>query len=493
MPHVLDPLLDLLYRPRNEWSASAIDLLQKSLTDRYKNIGKLKERDDEKRFAVRLNANDAEGNVPYLGIIAPGQERSGPYGGMSFVLFPSDTAGQPALVAMVVGTQGLAPDEMILGRPGHARRCRGLASWYRSKVGPEAAWAKADPVRTDIELTAPKVVRDHWQGAAGKYGKEMYATFVPPADPSAHRDTVLKLLAGLLDLALLDRGVVVKKDAAEESHDIERAWLQEVLPATDPAEIGDLLATRRFVVLEGPPGTGKTRLADALLRGRYQGRGQIVQFHPGTTYETFIGGLAPVAIQQGLGLAFAPTPGHLMAAIVAARKTPEPYLLVIDEINRADLAKVLGEAIYLFEPGEPNREVTLAHEFPHVGNKLRLPANLHVLGTMNSADRSIAILDLAIRRRFGFVRLWPQVTAMDGQHELLQRGFRELLAIFVEHAPDDVLALMPGHAYFLGTDATTARNRLRTEVRPLLEEYLAQGYVAALADHVRAYLDRLGV
>ena len=89
---------------------------------------------------------------------------------------------------------------------------------------------------------------------------------------------------------------------------------------------------------------------------------------------------------------------------------------------------------------------------------------------MNSADRSIAILDRAIRRRFGFVRLWPQVSAMDGQHESLQRGFLELLAIFVEHAPDDVLALMPGHAYFLGTDAATARNRLRTEVRPLLEE-----------------------
>lgn len=166
-------------------------------------------------------------------------------------------------------------------------------------------------------------------------------------------------------------------------------------------------------------------------------------------------------------------------------------LLVIDEINRADLAKVLGEAIYLFEPDRPDREITLAHEFEGIGRRFWLPPNLHVLGTMNSADRSIAILDVAVRRRFAFVPLWPQLAVVE-KHAgpLLAESFHELLTIFIEHASDDALPLTSGHAYFLGKDEV-ASAQLATAVRPLLEEYLAQGYVAGFGDEIRAYVDRI--
>ena len=134
--------------------------------------------------------------------------------------------------------------------------------------------------------------------------------------------------------------------------------------------------------------------------------GQTIQFHPNTTYENFVGGLAPLQESgnenDGLGFRFAPKTGFLIEAAAEAIQNPSrDYLLHIDEINRADLGKILGEAIYLFEPDpESPREISLAYDFgePYF-RKLQLPNNLHVLGTMNSADRSIAILDVAVRRR----------------------------------------------------------------------------------------------
>jgi hypothetical protein len=172
------------------------------------------------------------------------------------------------------------------------------------------------------------------------------------------------------------------------------------------------------------------------------------------------------------------------AAAKACEDPTRNYLLHIDEINRADLGKILGEAIYLFEPDpESPRELSLAYDFgAPFFRKLRLPDNLHVLGTMNSADRSIAILDVAVCRRFAFLSLWPSLKVVE-EHgcELSQKALRELVSTFIEHPTEEALPLVPGHSYFLGKDDGLARTNLKTSLVPLLTEYLAQGYVSGFA------------
>jgi 5-methylcytosine-specific restriction enzyme B len=489
----MQSLVDLAYLPAERWGEEAREAIAIALSSRYARVTAeaLRDRNEgERRFGVRVNGSTREGDVPFAAIIAPDQERSGAYGGASFVMFPS-RSGAPALVALVVGTHGLAPDEAILGRPGHGRKTRAIATYLRS-LGGGFAWAKQDPVRIDLPL--PKALDaalgDH-RAACDRYGQVMYALFAADRNRSVGEAALREAITAFIDLLFDERRIGVLKSWQGDSERLRRAALATALPESDAPQVAALLSARRYVIIEGPPGTGKTELALRIWRDSYRGRGRVIQFHPGTTLESFIGGLAP---QSGgaMGFTFAATPGHLIEAAVAASRTPqEPYLLVIDEINRADLAKVLGEAIHLFEPGAGPRSITLPYAFPNIGATLQLPSNLHVLGTMNSADRSIAILDLAVRRRFAFTQLWPQLAVVETHAgERMQRAFFDLLSIFVDHASEETFALMPGHAYFLADDEQ-ASERLRTEVTPLLREYLAMGYVAGFADEIQAWLDQV--
>ena len=107
---------------------------------------------------------------------------------------------------------------------------------------------------------------------------------------------------------------------------------------------------------------------------------------------------------------------------------------------------------------------------------------------MNSADRSIAILDIAIRRRFAFAKLWPQLSVVQELGgEYMQRAFGMLLSIFVEHANEEAFNLLPGHSYFLEKNDDKARESLKVNLLPLLEEYLIEGHVPGFAEEIRSY------
>ena len=210
-------------------------------------------------------------------------------------------------------------------------------------------------------------------------------------------------------------------------------------------------------------------MATDLLREEYEGRGRTIQFHPNTTYENFIGGLAPASTPGGRGFQFLANAGSLMEAAAEACDDPShDYLFHIDEINRADLGKILGEAIFLLEAtSSSDRKINLPYDFDKPFHRtFFLPKNLHILGTMNSADRSIAIVDVAVRRRFAFVSLWPRMSVVEQYGcPTMQNAFKELVSIFIEHAADDAFPLVPGHSYFLESDESRAKQSLQSESR----------------------------
>jgi len=489
MTDTLQPLLEIVHKESKEpWSdrnKRAFEALFGAPAGRYRATSK---------DVVTLRAPEfsSDAGVPFAAYIHPSNPTSGPYGGMSFVIFPSP--GEPCLVAMVVGTQGLSPDEAVLGRPGHARKIQAICAWLNKQYGKrqQIAWAKQDPTRVDLDL--PDSIKRLWspyQRIFERYGKVIYAAFTPTADS----DGTAAAVTALLDVMFEERGQKPLAQFTEQAESVRAAWFEYLMASTTRQQVTELLDRRRYVILQGPPGTGKTLMAGQILRDEYASVGRSIQFHPSTTYENFIGGLAPVAGDGSLGFRFAPTQGFLMESAAAALNNPsKKYLLHIDEINRADLGKILGEAIYLLEP-EPGfeRKIDLPYDFGKPFNHtFFLPPNLHILGTMNSADRSIAIVDVAVRRRFAFVPLWPSMQVVEQYGcELTQKAFRDLISIFVEHASDDALSLVPGHSYFLANEEAAARSNLRTNLAPLLAEYLAQGYVTGFAESIRSYLQWL--
>ncbi len=424
--------------------------------------------------------------VPFAALIHPSNPNSGPYGGTSLAVFPGDDA--PCLISLVVGTNGLAPDEGILGRPGHARKARAICAWLNDGKQKLVAWSKHDPTRLDQRIPSEVAKEfDRYSGAIERYGHVLYAMYAPGSDSGETLDA----LTAFLDLMFDERGTSPLAPFKPNSKDIHTRWFRHLMPDVPNSQVAELLNERRYVILQGPPGTGKTHMARRLIATEYQERGRTIQFHANTTYENFVGGLAPRTSSENPGFQFAPQKGFLINAAEAARNTSGKYLLHIDEINRADLSKVLGEAIYLLEPDDPEgRLIELPYEFePPTNDHLSLPDNLHILGTMNSSDRSLAIVDIAIRRRFAFTKLWPQMSVVESQGcELMLEAFQRLLSIFVDHATEDAMELVPGHSYFLEPDDPKARRRLETTLKPLLQDYLAQGYVSAFAEAIRSYL-----
>ena len=183
-------------------------------------------------------------------------------------------------------------------------------------------------------------------------------------------------------------------------------------------KITDLLWERKQVIFYGPPGSGKTYLASKLARHLTEdGSVKLIQFHPSYTYEDFFEGFRPEPGGSGT-LTFTLRAGPFRDfAEVAAANSSTAYILIIDEINRANLAKVFGELYFLLEYRDQSISLQYSPDKEFV-----LPENLFLIGTMNTADRSIARIDTAMRRRFAFVELDPRIPPVQG---LLARWLTE--------------------------------------------------------------------
>ena len=188
-------------------------------------------------------------------------------------------------------------------------------------------------------------------------------------------------------------------DIVNEGCFLERGRLEIIL---------DRLRSKRNLILQGPPGTGKTwlakKLAFALIGSRSERRVRPLQFHPNLSCEDFVRGWRP----SGDGrLALVDGP-FLRAIEDAAREPSLDFVMVIEEINRGNPAQIFGEMLTLLEADKRNEQEALALSYPRSGTeRVYIPPNLFVIGTMNVADRSLALVDLALRRRFGFIDLDP--------------------------------------------------------------------------------------
>ena len=251
--------------------------------------------------------------------------------------------------------------------------------------------------------------------------------------------------------------------------------------------------SKKNLVLQGPPGTGKTwlakRLGFALVgsndRETTRSRLRVVQFHPSLAYEDFVRGWRPAGDGR-----LALVDGILMQAIEAAASEPDrPFVLVIEEINRGNPAQIFGEMLTLLEDTKrrPSEAMELAYR-KSAGERVHVPGNLYVIGTMNIADRSLAIVDLALRRRFAFVdlepRLGPTWHAWCVKHGLEETMLAEIKArIDVLNAEiSSAISLGPqfrvGHSYVTPDIEETIhdsrawfRAKVKTEIGPLLDEY----------------------
>jgi len=229
----------------------------------------------------------------------------------------------------------------------------------------------------------------------------------------------------------------------------------------------------RQMILYGPPGTGKTYLAQRLAAHMAgEDRVRLVQFHPSYTYEDFFEGLRPVRGEGG-AVTFEVVPGPFKLLVERARQDPaNPYVLIIDEINRANVAKVFGELYFLLE--YRNKPITTQYS-PE--QEFDLPENVYVIGTMNTADRSITLIDAALRRRFVFRRLSPDQPPVAG---LLRRWLaREGLPDHPARLLDELNARLPdpdraiGPSYLMNrsvADHDGLELVWSTQILPLLED-----------------------
>ena len=261
----------------------------------------------------------------------------------------------------------------------------------------------------------------------------------------------------------------------------ETEFFEEVYISKDNYEIlKSLLATKKNIILQGAPGVGKTfiakRLAYSIMGNIDKDKVFVVQFHQSYSYEDFIEGFRPskdnsFTLRKGVFYNF---------CMKALQDSENDYYFIIDEINRGNLSKIFGELFMLIEADKRREELPLLYS----GDKFKVPSNVYIIGLMNTADRSLAMLDYALRRRFAFFTIKPGFSS-DGfikyKNILNNSKFNKLIEavelLNKEISSDESLGegFEIGHSYFCnyknGLDDQKISNIIEFELIPLLKEY----------------------
>lgn len=450
----------------------SIENIRQFIKKEAERFGAKIENDFNKPFVERNNTGQEalKDNGAYFGFIHPEEDTSGPFHDFSLTIFPNNQ-NKAWLVCLGVGSSGFKNDYELATYPGLRR--------LFSKLVNDRGFCKSD--FSDIETSLPKTIMgiqdiQHIKNTIKTYtkvlpvcqivddpesdkGKQIISAFVAgyaklrdwPSNNS-HREAIAEALASF-----------VKMEAVDETE-----------------EIKNLLKQRKFLVLQGPPGTGKTMTAKEVAK-EINAKTFFTQFHAETSFSDFIFGIRPNL--QSETLSYKENLGSFTEALKYAKdKSDENVILIIDEINRANLSNVLGPIFYLFEHkmSESDIEIEISPGFKI--NKL--PENFFVIATMNTADRSLAVVDFALRRRFAWYSMKPKII---NSKQFYRDDFVKIQNIFEWYASSNELSLQPGQGYFIANTPDEMENRIRYEIFPLIKEYLQEGLLRSAKEEFNNY------
>lgn len=271
----------------------------------------------------------------------------------------------------------------------------------------------------------------------------------------------------------------IEKESYEKYDETD--FLNDVYISQDKYnDIVNLLKRKKNIILQGAPGVGKTfmakRLAYSIMGEKNNNRIEMIQFHQSYSYEDFIEGFRPnedgkFDIEKGVFYNF---------CIKAQNNPNEDYYMIIDEINRGNISKIFGELLMLIEEDKRGNSLTLAYS----KNKFFVPKNLYIIGMMNTADRSLAILDYALRRRFSFIDILPAFdneTFIKYQTSVNSSKLNQTIDLIkalnneIKDDPSLGKGFMIGHSYFCGLENNLTDEVLdsiiKYEVIPMIKEY----------------------
>lgn len=268
------------------------------------------------------------------------------------------------------------------------------------------------------------------------------------------------------------------EEEIEVGYDIEDLKQETYLEEEFIKKIYSLLKDKKQIIFYGSPGTGKTFIAECFAQYFIKGKGEykLIQFHPSYSYEDFIEGIRPNTVDSGASassLSYQVQDGIFKKFCQKAREDKDAiFVLIIDEINRGNLSRIFGELLYLLE----YRNNTI--ELPYSKKPFNIPPNLYIIGTMNTADRSTALLDHALRRRFHFILLQPNIDILRKfltEHSPGQEWIADLLLRLNQQLTTYGISseYHIGHSHFILRNINVSQLTLIWDftILPTLEEY----------------------